>query len=885
MRRTLLASLTSALCGVLFMVSGTFAGTVTTVTGTVLAPDGTTPVEGMAVQLFQDGSQVNYATTDSAGLFTFSYVSDGSYQVTFAPSYSYDCSSCALYQEISESVSIDSQENTVTEQDLGDYTMEAADRYVTITVVDENEAPVEGIYVSAWGNDSSWAYGPTDANGQYAFAWDSDIISFGVYPTDGGYTSTYQYDVAVEDSGETAITAEVQTTDATIAVNLQDENGDTYTLTESEYASVYCISTGGDDSSTAGGDGSAASSSHSQYFNGSILGGSSSTTIGVVAGTYNCGAWVYGYGVRTSGEITVESEATETLTVTLLEYDSVINFQYVDENGDPITDITSLSVYGSSTSDADGNDFYGDYIWAQGEDGAATLQALDGVTYEIGGWFDSNSGSGGHGDGEDEGEYSESGVYITSEGTNYIQSYHTTTVTADADEEQNVEVVLQEADATLEVTVLDADGNPSPYSWVSASEGSFASEGVEGDGNDWSNFVGGSADENGVATLYVVSGVDYTVYAWTANAFNSTVLPPPHQVVRVASGETESITMQEQTVDWTLNITATDDSETEFDYTYCYGYSPALGTQNFADLTGGTGTMGLVRGGDWYIGCMGYADETFYRSTDTIYTPGDEQGGSGELSVTLSSAGDYFSATSYTASATSATTFTLPDGVSTLTIPANAVADSGNYTLTVETATGYSVDDKNFPIAAFEFTIVDDSGTEITEFSSNLTLSLAYDEAALADWGIDEDSLTGGAYGENNDWQSPVSVTVDTENNLVVITLNHFSPYAILGDRGVAADEAPTKPRALEAKRIRRHRALLDWRKPAGDTSVTSYRVQLRKRGVTQVSKYRKFTGVTNTQRVVKNLKVDKRYQFRVRACNASSCSSWTKWDGFKTNP
>ncbi len=878
MKKTLFASITSIVFGILFVFSGVHAGSVSTLTGTLTDSDGA-PIAGMAVSIFDSSdNQLTYTTTDSTGVFSMSYdFTDGAYTIIFSPTYSYDCSDCALYQELSESITVDSATYGSSEQALGTFQMVAVDRYVKITVVDQNGAPVAGVTVNAWGQSYSWAYGTTDVNGEYSFAWNEDTVSFGVYASDGMYTSTYEYDVPVATTGETPITVEVEATDATIVANLVDSDGNPFVLGDYDYASVYCSTVTENSAET-----SPSGESHSgSFFEGYLTSGYSSTTIGVVAGSYTCGAWVMGYGVRIdTPDVTVASGESAAITVTLIAYDALINVEYVDTDGNVITDITSFMVYGSSTTDPDGNPYYNDYVWGTGENGQATIEALGGYTYEIGSWFDSGSAS-------DYGDYE--GMYITSTGATYIQSYEMHTVTANAAEPQTVQITLQKADATLDVTVLDVNGDPVSYGWVSAMEGTFGdAEGTEGHG--WSNFVGGMTDGDGLASLAVVSGVKYTVYAWTHNAFDGSVLPPAHQTVVLSSGETQSITMQEQATDWTLNIAAENETDTaaafdSYDYTYCYGYSPELGVENFAEIQSGSGTMGLVRGGDWYIGCMGYADNTFYRSVDTLYTPGDEEGGSGDVTITLQNAGEFYDETSYTASGTSASTITLPDGESTITIPANTITDSGNYTLTVSTATGYSVNDNNFPVEAFNFSVLDSSGSEVTDFASNLTLKLAYDEEMLAQWGVDEATLVGGAYGDNNNWESPVATSLDAENNQVIITLNHFSSYAVLGDRGVSVEEetAPGKPRDVTAKKIKRHSVIIDWKKPAGDTEVTKYKVQVRKFKVTKRSKYRKFNNVTVTQRKVKELKADTRYQYRVRACNDTGCSSWTKWKKFTT--
>lgn len=936
MRRILL-SLTLGLVGVLFGFSAAHAETVSLVQGRVLNAD-SQPVESMAVQLLDASqAQIGYTTTDSDGYFYFSDRAEGTYYFYFDPASSYDCSSCSLLDATTEEVTVEFDLAVNGTQDFGDYTLETASRYITVHVTDQDSNPAPDISINAW-SEGGYAFGTTDENGEYAFGVteDNDSLWFISTYSESGYTSTFAHDVEAESDGETVVELSVEQTDAVIVATLKDVDGNVVTLSDQEFGSVNCFEkTSSDDAETQGegDDGGDSKSGHSdgeKYFFGHINGGESSTSINVVAGTYKCDAWVYGYGAK-GAEVTVATDETGNIDITLIEYTATINFRYVDTKGNTLTDISSFSAYAYSMKDADGNDYFQDGVFTYGEDGEATLQVMDGYTYQVGGWIqdhgsgsygddegegDGGSGKGGDedsggGSGSDEGDYgddggdgehsgdgegdggdfSEKGIYATSEGTEYIQDYEMATVVADADNPQDVEVVLQVADATIRVTVLDENGDPEANAWVAAMQGDIKEkEGKGGKGGKgghkggWGSFVGGVTNDNGVAELSVASGKTYEVFAHTKDAFSGEVLPPPRETVTPQSGETVRLTMQSRTADWTLNLSTVTDTGDDLDYSFCYGYSPALGVENFAEIQSGEGSVGLVRGDDWYIGCMGYGNDTFYRSSDTLYTPGKQSGGSDDLEVTLTQAGDYFDETSYTFSETTNTTLTLPDGESTLTIPANAVGDSGNATLTVNTATDYKVSDDNFPIDAYEFSVIDSEGNAVTEFASNLTLNLKYDESRLEDFGIDEEDLSGGAYSEDNDtWESPVSTTVDTEADTLTIVLDHFSTYGALGDKGLSSVNAvPNEPRQLVAKNITSTSALLSWKKPKSST-VKKYQVQVRKLKVKKQKQWDKFRNVKKLKKKAGGLLPGTEYQFRVRACNNTGCSEYTTWKKFTT--
>lgn len=826
------------------------------------------PIEGVPAYLYtSDDVYTDYTVSNELGYLNYYTITDGaSYELQLRPSQAYDCSSCSLLENqdipfTASAADAEYDEGTgLYTQTLDTVTLTTATRYVTVTVVDQDGLPAAGLSVSGWTADGSWAYGTTDVNGQYQFAVLEDSTAtwaLGAYPVDGGYTSAYEYDVEIEPTGETAVTLEVVRADATIAIDILDGDGNPFTLSEGEYASISCYDT----------------ATYLNYFYQSLTVGESSVELGVVGGMdYQCSIWIDGYG-SSSTTVTAVTDETVDATLQLLNRDAQVTFQYVDEEGNVLDDVDSFSVYAFSTKDAEGHENYTDYSYENGADGEATLNVVDGYTYQVSGYIYES----GH------------GLMVLS-GTTYISNYEMNEVVADAANPQTVRVALQAADATLNVSVLNANGEPAQYAYVHAVE-EISEEGV------WGAYIGETTDDNGEASMGVASGTEYTLYVYTMDSYIDGVLPPPVQHVTLNSGETKEVTMQSIQADHTLTVTTevsepskasdgTSDDGTGatgvFDYAYCYAYSPDLGSYTYTDLSADTGSMDLVSGYQWWIGCMSYQGADFYRSSDTAYTPNHGED-VGALTIQMSSAGAYYPETSYSFSATSASTITLPDGLSTLTIPANAIDDAGNVTLIVQTGTGYVVNDDNFPLTVYEFTAIDSDGNTVTEFASNLTLNLSYDESLLTEYGMTEADLIGASYNEGSkQWEAPVATSIDTENNFLVITLSHFSLYGGVGDRGLSSVSAvPNKPKTLKATKIKLTSAVLGWKKPSG--TVTKYKVQLRKQDVKNVAKWKKYNGVKKVKKTVKKLKAHTKYQFRVKACNVDGCSGFTKWKAFKT--
>jgi len=111
-----------------------------------------------------------------------------------------------------------------------------------------------------------------------------------------------------------------------------------------------------------------------------------------------------------------------------------------------------------------------------------------------------------------------------------------------------------------------------------------------------------------------------------------------------------------------------------------------------------------------------------------------------------------------------------------------------------------------------------------------------------------------------------------------------------------SAQEKPSKvkEKKLKEKKIKSKTATLSWQEV--DTA-TSYDLQVRKckndSGKKCVKKndfakkknWKKFNDLTTTSKVVKKLKPDFYYQWRVRACNETGCGEYTDWNRFQTAP
>lgn len=884
--RNLLATITLSVLGVFFMLGNVQAATVGTMQGLITEPDGT-PIVGVATNLYDgSGNYISFVESNALGYVNFFGIEEGAYVLQVRPSESWNCPACGIYdsQDVDLTVSTASSSyNPVSDIfSLSTIQLAPASRYVTVTVIDDSNNPVPGMYVNGFPNasngvecnfetDTCYIGGTTNIDGQLQKAIGEDVAgtwNFFANPFDiSGYTLGEQQNVTIAAIGETAVTITVQATDSSISGNLVDQNGDAVSVPVDGWGSVNCFDT----------------NTYTNYAFDNLSPGDSSYFVDVIGDmNYQCSIWLDGYG-GAMNDITVPANTDVTSNLVLYAKTATANVQPIDADGNVITDV-NFSAFGYTVIDMPSDDKtapladtqINDYAWGMGSNGTAELSLIDGVEYEVGLFVEQSF----EGPGDDPAPKSEMrGIRVSASGTNYIQDYSMERIVADEKNIQTVQRTLQVADAAFEVTVTDSKGNKQAAG-VDAHE-------ITNNPNSWGMSMFSYA-ENGTTSLNVLSGKTYEIMAWPQGAFDPTakekVLPASVRGITPKAGQTMKINLQTVIADYALGLDVhIQDTATEPDFYYCYGYEPENGRNQFTYEK--PDQIDITSTNTWYIGCMGYAGATFYRSADIEYNP-SAQAVDDTLVVELREAGNYYETQSYSFSATAATTLTLQDGLSTINVPANTIDTSGTVSMVVSTPFQYAVTDSTNPFVVYDIDAFDSTGQQVTSLNSNIVIKLSYDPELVTELGIDLENILGSTYDEDNKkWGTPsVSMEVDTVNNLIIITTNTLSMYGGVGDKNLNAVSKPNKPRSLKAKNIKQYQAKLTWKKPQSST-VTKYKVQLRKNKVKKIKQWKQYKNVKKRSKVVKKLDSDTVYQFRVRAKNSAGWSNWAKWKQFTTKP
>ncbi|MCB0332720.1 MAG: hypothetical protein KDD55_04425 [Bdellovibrionales bacterium] len=744
--------------------------------------------EGVAVEARQNGTAVDFADTNAQGFANFYTLEPGTYDFVATPGYSYNCDDCAAYTEAESEVTVARSGGNYTagndSYDAGDLQLALGTILLDITVKDQNNQPAPNLYISGFiipeyqgggggGGDGSgggggilssdveYFSGQTDNTGGFLAAVSPGRWFINTYSQDGMYADSFKEVVIPEGNGTTQLQMIAKATDSTITISIVDEDGNPVTVASGSYASVSCYD-----------------ENYTSWFFTDFQSGQSEATVNVVGGTgtpitYICDFYSEGGGAAPT-QVDVTSGDDAEGTITILSTDCRIHVRLQDSDGNTVTGLDGSA--DAFTVPEDFNNpqasiFHYAGAYQPNQDGIYELEVICGITYDVNFFQFQDFGSG------DTGAI---GDYINA---NFFQSI----TTSEAASPQTVTFTLLQADATMNVTVLDENGSPSANTWVdvfsdsSPNIASITKKVGRVNSEEVGIFAGGITDQNGEVVIPIVSGIPYRVSAWLDSAFSfdgnaPTVLNPQPQQVNAQAGE-NAVTLQALEPDFTLTITP--NAPEALDWVFCAVYSRVV--NSFADASGGTATIGLLStGGPYTIFCDGAAGATFYSSGPVSYTVPDGQE-TASTSVDMSEGGSYYEPESVTFDPSSAQTLTLPDDCSTMTIPANTFTSNGNITVTYGTNTdAVPFSDAASPLGSlFDIKVADNQGELIQPAQGKtFTLTLCYDENDLPE-GLEEDQITCIESNEQGNGLSAASCDVDTEANTVKFTIDHLSDFGI----------------------------------------------------------------------------------------------------------
>lgn len=801
--------------------------------GTVSLPNGSTDIAGSLNFTNEDDYYWAWIDDDDNGSYIVN-MDPGKYTVNFYPETSTD-SSWEKYSYSGKATIIEGS-NTL------DITLDELSATVDVSVTDEAGAALTGINVSLW-NDDHWVSDTTDSNGSvtvyiyedkqyFAGVWDDTYIYSGEEKT-----------VKLGANESTTLSYQMSLPDATISGTLVTSDGK---VPESVYGYAWC-----------------ATKDYAQQYGSDISNGS--FEIGVMVDgeneTYNCNVWLAddSLGASSSEEVTITDGETVKVIFTLAARDATLRIPVKNfATGKKITPDDNVNV----------NVWNKDNVWydTQLDENPATINVVGGKK-----WFG--------------GLWSESSNYIP------LWNLNNKGVKVSSGETKTMILNVLEKNGTLPIEVLDPNGKLVNHAWAwcgNWEEVDLALDGVE------SNVIIDSGTEvrNGEAEVGLVSGHTYNCGIGLPPEYvDEGWMSPPDQQVEFNSKKQslDKITFQFEQSDATLRgsisvkadtagVTAIDD----LDHIWCWAWSED-GSHSFADVEPGEDySLNVDSDRTWHAGCDAQTDEQWYWTEEYEFKAkkGDNNTHAFKLKESL---WVLYESVAETFDATTNKVITLPDGT-TLTIPANALASSGNVTVTANPQYQIVHTQDELASVPWDFEATNEAGELIESFNSQVTISIPYQPSVLKQKGISEDALIGKYYDEDSGtWKKPDNVSLDSAQNKVIVQANHFTQYGVTYNANTSKVSKPVKPRMLRAITVKSISTKLHWKRGKQSASVSKYKLQVRQTGSKKAKTWRKYNNVKTDKKLVKKLEDNTPYQFRVKACNNQGCSKFSKWQGFRT--
>lgn len=441
-------------------------------------------------------------------------------------------------------------------------------------------------------------------------------------------------------------------------------------------------------------------------------------------------------------------------------------------------------------------------------------------------------------------------------------------VTAGEDTAKNVTVFQEQASITG--TITDSDGNPVPEAPVVVTNLPALQEAKGEVSPEEIVSVTTTANSAGEVSVDVPVGEYTLIFGTTPDISGQTA--PETKVVTVTANQDDEFTAEFQDNNNT-SLEGTVDGK--FDSATVTAYSADGGSETADVNKNGAYSLELAPG-DWDTVVSGVKNDELYVQQGEVTV---QQGDNDQDFSPAATGIDFPAAITISGSADEPISVSNTEGAK-ISLPAYAAAFDGEVTVTLAPVVSFvNTGDMSQLGIAYDVRVVDDEGIPITNLNKDATISLPLDEQLLG--GVAETEVAASYYNEALGTNLFDGMASDIKDDTLVIQTQHLSRFSAATTGQVAFTPNPVSKKSLKVSRITATSAKLSWNKPTGSI-VSRYDVQLRKKGVTKAKQWTKYK-VTKTSKVINKLTAGTNYQFRVRACNAAGCGTFSDWVAFKT--
>ncbi|OQX51593.1 hypothetical protein B5M47_00145 [candidate division CPR3 bacterium 4484_211] len=626
-------------------------------------------------------------------------------------------------------------------KDLGTITLVKKNEHVLGRVLDKAGNGIEGIKVEAWSpGGSGWTETTSEAGGKFDLLVSPGEWEIMPRPEEGYvYMGGPPREVSLsKDQTVSGVEFKLVSATAVITGLVKDESGQVMT---DLFGWAEAMEGAGDPPMPGPG---------TEISNGSF-------SLAVPAGTWTVMVHLppgSQYSAMAGKTVVVKDNETKSVDVVVKANDARITGKIVDENGRLVKGV-HVEVFGHSPTGGMKHTF------VDQDTGRYVLDVVGGTSWFLGVFVDPSSG------------------YMMRPPDD-----SKTVVASGKTVERNF--TLLSADAAIEVTVLDPNGEP--LDGVFAFADTHA--GKEGEGSEDMGkgiHTGDIVDAGGKIVLQVPAGT-YGVGSGAPASIG--YMNPDIQRVTVAKGETKKVTLRYKASDAVIKGSVFIDGAKSS--AFVWAWSDQGGHSEVMSFSGDY-SLNVTKGDVWHVGAdYKKEDGTFYRSPEYIVTVDSAQ-----QTQDLALAETDFTippATSRSFSATNPAVITLENGA-VISIPAGAIAQSGTVTVVATPTEQLAKQENARPLAfGYDLRALADGTPVNSTFNSDVTITIPYTEGMLDELGITEDQIGASYYDTTSSlWQGITSFTVDTDSNQITFTVNHFTQFALTtGGADTTPPDAPT---------------------------------------------------------------------------------------------
>lgn len=370
-------------------------------------------------------------------------------------------------------------------------------------------------------------------------------------------------------------------------------------------------------------------------------------------------------------------------------------------------------------------------------------------------------------------------------------------VSENQDVSYNIE--LRENDSKISGQTYKADGKTAqPWQWI---ELSTRDPNTKKEAKTYYYGSGVSSDQRGYYEAKLPSGTYWVQgYSWNGSG----LIRPAAKKVTIDKDNSASVDLVYREADAKIKVTVKKDGAPSSAFVSAWGEDGAA-AEGSADLNNGETELSVTSGTKWHIKAVSENGKTVHKSSERVVDLTDPNNGSfGSVELELKKQSYTLpDSVSKTFDPTVQNSIKLDDGF-TMLAPANSIATTGTVTVNIDPTSTLNEEPDAKPVKGYgqEITVSDENNATVSDLNGEVTIVAEYTAEDLLESNIlDEKEVIIGWYDTaNSTWRELENCAVDSDENVVTCSTDHFTKFALIAAADTTPPAAPTNIKARDLK-------------------------------------------------------------------------------------